>query len=101
MPGARDAANSWQEEVARWGVTVGFERAKWNPCIYCDVGRRVMMLLHGDDFMMVFDRSEVGRMKRELEKRFTVKVEVCGHGDGEEGELRILSRVVRAVDGGW
>ena len=45
MPGTRDAANSWQEELAKWGKTVGFERSKWSPCLYSDVERRVWMLL--------------------------------------------------------
>ena len=91
MPGTRDAANSWQEEVAKWGETVGFVRSKWNPCLYSDVERKVWRLLHGVDFMMVMGRSEVGRLRKALEKRFTVKVEVCGHGEGEEREVTILN----------
>jgi hypothetical protein len=35
-------------------------------------GRHETMLLHGGDFMMVMDRGEVERVKRELEKRFTL-----------------------------
>ena len=55
MPGTRDAANLWQEEVARWAKQeeLGFERSGWNPCIYWSRKWEVKMLLHGDDFMMV------------------------------------------------
>jgi hypothetical protein len=56
------------------------------------------MLIHGDDFMMVCGRGDVGFVKGELKKRFTVKVEVCGHEDGESKEVRILNRLIRAVD---
>jgi hypothetical protein len=47
----------------------------------------------------VFEAAEV--MKVKLMERFTVTVKVCGHGEGEEREVRILNRVVRAVAGGW
>ena len=40
-------------------------------------------------------------MRDELEKRFTAKVEVCGHEKGERKEVRILNRIIRAVDDGW
>ena len=57
MPGTRDAANSWQEEVARWAKGLGFERSKWNPCIYRHEKKNTRMLIHGDDFMMVCERE--------------------------------------------
>ena len=101
MPGTRDAANSWQEEVARWSGTLGFERGKWNPCIYNHKKRRIKMMIHGDDFMMVCDREQVGFVRAELEKRFTVKVEVAGHGEGEMKEVKVLNRVVTATEEGW
>ena len=78
MPGTTDAANSWQEEVARWAKGLGFEKGKWNPCIYLHAKKKIQMSIHGDDFMMVCDRGDVGFVRGELKKRFTVKVEVCG-----------------------
>ena len=101
MPGTRDAANSWQEEVARWAKGLGFERGKWNPCIYWHVRKNIQMLIHGDDFMMVCGRDVIGFVKGELAKRFTAKIEVCGHEEGESKEVTILNRVIRAVDDGW
>ena len=103
MPGTRDAANLWQEEVARWatGGELEFKRSGWNPCIYWSRKLNVKMLLHGDDFMMVCGRESAEVMRKALMERFTVTVKVCGHGENEEREVRILNRVVRAVKGGW
>ena len=103
MPGTRDAANLWQEEVARWAKQeeLGFARSGWNPCISWSRKLGVKMLLHGDDFMMVCGRKAAGVMESKLKERSTVTVKVCVHGEGEEREVRILNRVVRAVGGGW
>ena len=60
---------------AKWGVTVGFERSKWIPCLYSGVEGQVWMFLHGDDFIMGMKRCEVGRLK-------SIRKEVYGAGGG-------------------
>ena len=40
-------------------------------------------------------------MQRMLEERFTVKVAIVGHGEGEEKEGKVLNRIVRATQEGW
>lgn len=54
--GTRDAANTWQEEGARFMLKVGFERGKYNPCLYFNEVQNIKTLVHGDNFVSVFNR---------------------------------------------
>ena len=49
--GTRDAAMNWQEEVAREMQKWGFQRGRYNPCLYYHKQSGVMALVHGDDVM--------------------------------------------------
>ena len=60
-----------------------------------------MTLVHGDDYASVGDAEQLQWLKKELEKRFDIKTTIVGHDDGDEGEGKILNRVVRATAGGW
>ena len=76
--GTRDAAMNWQEEVAREMLKLGFQRGKYNPCLYYHRQRNLRIFLHGDDFATVGTRSEVQWFKSALEKRFEIKTQcVC------------------------
>ena len=48
--GTRDAAMNWQEEVARVMLKHGFERGRYNPCLYYHREKEFRTFLHGDDF---------------------------------------------------
>ena len=70
--GTRDAAMNWQEEVAREMRKLGFQRGRYNPCLYYHAGRNLKTFLHGDDFATVGDREGVKWLKEALEKRFEI-----------------------------
>ena len=59
--GTRDAAMNWQEEVAKEMSKWGFERGRYNPCLYWHDGWGLMTMVHGDDFMSVGTREATGK----------------------------------------
>ena len=61
--GTRDASTSWQEEVAKCMVKWGFEICKYNPCLFHHLGRKMLCLVHGDDFVCVADASDLMWLK--------------------------------------
>ena len=101
MPGTRDAANAWQEEVARWMRGLGFTRGRYSPCIYWNRKKGIKATVHGDDFIISCGVEEVSWMRGKMEERFTAKVVVIGHGKDEEKEGKVLNRIVRAIPTGW
>ena len=59
MYGTRDAAMNWQEEVAKEMRKLGFQRGRYNSCLYYHETRNLRTFLHGDDFATVGTRDEV------------------------------------------
>ena len=49
--GTRDAANNWQEEVARTIKAWGFIQGAYNLCLYYNSKWDIAILVHGDDFV--------------------------------------------------
>ena len=124
--GTRDAAMNWQEEVAKEMRKLGFERGRYNPCLYYHRQRNLRTFLHGDDFATVGTRNGVRWFKEALERRFEIKTQCVGPGavdggwkkvagtatgsaptttqgeDMKEGsEGRLLNRVLRCTPAGW
>ena len=60
--GTRDAAMNWQEDVARAMLNNGFERGRYNPCLYYHRGRGLRTFLHGDDFAKVGGNNSSSRL---------------------------------------
>ena len=52
---------------------LGFQRGRYNPCLYYLAERNLRTFLHGDDFATVGTREEVKWFKEALEKRFEIK----------------------------
>ena len=71
--GTRDAAMNWQEEIAKVLLQDGYERGKYNPCLYWHPKRKVKTLVHGDDFVSVGSRSAVKGVNQMLKARFDIK----------------------------
>ena len=101
--GTRDAATNFQREVARLMKSLGYLQSKYNASLYYHPEEEVQVLVHGDDFVAVGQRTEILKFKHQLAKRFTVKTKLVGSGAGEgEGpEARVLNRIVRCGSAGW
>ena len=99
--GTRDAAMNWQEEVANVMQKWGFQRSRYNPCLYVHEKWGIMTLVRGDDFVSVGSREGMHEFKGKLEGRFEIKTRLVGSGEGEEAEARVLNRVIRVTPEGW
>ena len=71
---------NWQEDVAKELIRVGFQRGRYNPCLYYHPGRCLRTLLHDDDFATVGDRQGVQLLKTALENRFEITYQCIGQG---------------------
>ena len=66
--GTRDAALHLAEVVAKKMRKIGFQRGRYNPCLYYHEARNLRTSLHGDDFAAVGTRDEVNWFRQSLEK---------------------------------
>ena len=101
--GTRDASANWQEEVAKCMKEWGFITGRYNPCMFQHPTRKILCLVHGDDFVSTGSADDLAWLKAKLQKRFEVKTQVVGdRADlGEVKETRILNRIVRVTPRGW
>ena len=90
--GTRDAATNWQKEVAKEMSRWGFERGKYNPCLYWHKRWNVQTLIHGDDFVSGGSRESIKKFKDSLEERFEVKTTIIGDEGEESKEGRTKGR---------
>ena len=104
---------------------LGFQRGRYNPCLYYHESRNLRTFLHGDDFATVGTKEEVNWFRQSLEKRFEIKSSCVGSAvagvwakgtgspsapaptatNGEDmvegSECRLLNRVIRCTPEGW
>ena len=57
--GTRDAANNFQDEVAKVMRAAGFSRGRYNPCTYWHAKKGLKTMVHGDDFVTSGPRNEM------------------------------------------
>ena len=99
--GTRDAATNWQEEVAKEMLSWGFERGRYNPCLYYHKSTGLKTLVHGDDFVSVGSRAATSQFRKKLENRFEIKTKMIGTGMEESEEGKVLNRVIWVTEDGW
>ena len=96
----RDAANNWAAEYTATLEKAGYARGIANPCLFYNKRNGVCVMVHGDDFLAVGDKSSTDSLKKVLMDAYKVNVEVLGGGVGEASEIRVLNRVVRRTADG-
>ena len=57
-------------------------------------------MVHGDDFDSVGPDQLLGEVRKTLEDKYKIKVEMLGSGAEHVQEIRILNKVVRVMDKG-
>ena len=101
--GTRDAAVNFQNEVRKMMLKIGYTQGKYNASLYYNAATGVKVIVHGDDFVAVGEREQVGELRKQIAHRFTVKDKIIGMRTdlGEITESRILNRVIRVGTEGW
>ena len=85
------------EKVHKFMHMHGFKVDRCNTITYFHTGKRIRLMVHGDDFI----RSSLDWLKTCLEKRFEVKSQIIGHGATGMQKGRVLNRIIWAFPSGW
>ena len=100
MYGTRDAAMNWSAEYTNTLIADGYVQGKANPCLFRHPQSKVMIMVHGDDFVAVGKGRDLTNARDTLEGKYKIKVEVLGDGEECKQEVRILNKIVRYTDTG-
>ena len=99
--GTRDAAANWQQEVAKAMKAWGFKRGKMYPSTYWNPEKGLRVLVHGDDFVGVGGRENLGKFREQLGERFGIKTSMLGLGPKEAKQGKVLNRIISVSEAGW
>ena len=92
---------NFQKEVRKLMIASGFEVGKYNVCTFLHKKKKLVTMVHGDDFVTTGDRDSCKWFKDKLSARFQIKTKVIGKGPGEVEEESVLNRVMRRTKEGW
>ena len=70
--GTRDAARNWSDTVERHLKKIGFEQGRASGNVYHHKGRRLVTLVHGDDYVTVGKEEDARWLEKELEKVYEI-----------------------------
>ena len=59
MYGTRDAPLIWASEVKKLFLSMGFRQSRSNPSIYYHMGKKIYVITHVDDFLLVGDAKDL------------------------------------------
>ena len=76
--GTRDAAANFQQEVKQMMEKAGFVQLKYNASLHYHPQTGVKAMVHGDDFIAVGAREDIGGVRKQISAIFTVKDKVIG-----------------------
>jgi len=94
--GTRDAPSLWERFAAAQLEALGFVRGRASPCAFSHPLRDLMIVIHGDDFVIAGHDADLEWICRELDRKILLKkVGVLGGGRDDLRELRVLNRVLR------
>ena len=100
MYGTRDAAMNWSAEYTQTLIADGYIQGKSNPCLFKHPGTKVMIMVHGDDFVAIGHDKNLKSARSTLEDKYQIKVDTLGKGTDCQSEVRILNTIVRYGDEG-
>ena len=93
--GTRDAAQNWSEEYTTSLKSWGFKVGRSSPCNFCHKERDIQMTVHGDDFAATASTVQLEWLKSKMKSKYDIKMDILGPEEGQEKEVKILSRVIR------
>jgi hypothetical protein len=95
MYGTRDAAFNWETSYSDFMEEGGFKRGRAAPCVFYHPERNMRGVIHGDDFTRLGYKGDLDWFKREMVKRFEIKLKArLGPEDKDDKHVGILNRVV-------
>jgi len=100
--GTRAAAASWADHYTAILEKNGFVRGRSNPCLFYLASRKILTLVHGDDFLSTASGPNLKWMDGVLRGQLEVKTETLGPKSeaGMKQQMLFLNRVVSWENGG-
>ena len=99
--GTRDAARNWADTVGKKMQAIGFQRGIAFPAIYVHPERRIVTVVHGDDFTSSGTEEDLLWLRDKLSEQFETKTNFVGHKEGMPEEGKVLNRILRATAAGF
>ena len=93
MYGILDAAQNWYQEYLEQLIQIGFQQGKASPCLFYNEDKGIRTYVHGDDYVSTGKPEALKLMKGQLEKKYTVKTQILGPGQGDQQCIKIFNRV--------
>ena len=101
MYGTRDAAQNWESEYVEFLKSLGFKQGRATPCAFVPTSRKLILVVHGDDFTISGHSEDLDWFRNQIKAKFDVKFRGrLGPGTGDDQSIRILNRVVEWGEGG-
>ena len=97
--GTKAAAQNWQKKVQETMATLGFSVGEASPVLFCHLHRSLKCLVHGDDFVVSGEPTDLVWMRNELGSKLEIDTAILGDGPVMSKEVKILNRKLRRQDG--
>jgi len=93
--GTRDAAQNWEHAYINFLEKAGFVNGVASPCVFYQKERAVRVVVHGDDFTVLGQETQLDWFRKQIAEKFEVKFRgSLGPSDTDDKSIRILNRVV-------
>ena len=99
--GTRDAARSWEDPLSEHLEQNDFIRGKGYPSAFHDRHRRIMVFVHGGDYVSAGPAHGLRCPRGEFERRYKLKSQVLD-GESADGDgVKVLNRMIRHTSRGF
>ena len=93
MYGAQDASHVWQEHYTKKLLERGFVQGQAWTSVFRHPDKDVMLLVHGDDFLVLGDEDGQKYLKDTLSERYEFRCDGC-IGPEDNQHMTLLNRIV-------
>ena len=95
LHGTRDAAQNWAAEFTSLLVEFVFKLCKASTCNFLHDKRGLVLTVHGDDFILIVEKTHLQWLGHTVKKTYDLKVDVLGP-DAHHAGLRMASYMSHA-----
>ena len=94
MYGTRGAAQNLYKEYSNHLIQIGFHQGQASPCTFYNEENGIRTYVHGDDYVSTGMPESRQWLRKELEKKSTVKAQTLGPGNEDQKQIKIPNRIV-------
>ena len=87
--------HNWAAEYTSHLVHLGFNVGRASPCNFVHDKRELALTVHGDDFVVIGDETQLQWLGDKMKSKYELKMDVLGPHTHQEKEVRALNRIIR------